>query len=294
MAAPALVIDEETVFDASLDGLLGRLHPLSEQHEERVRIMRHHHLIIPQSKLKTQSWSSCYECFKLHYVSNVSRSHQVNSGSISQEPLWAACLWLAQRGAPVSTPACDWSIPLLARADMPDSDSLKKQRVNETLRINVKFRSLHVLFLTVHVRHGVCADSVCRRSVSAVFGAAAFVFELTAEEGSARRGRERFTRTAVVLTVCDAVLPLGILIHPTHAHKHTQKKKSIAIFLGFFFLLFKMGYLKQTKNDLIFFCRFIVLVCRPAKFGQTFCACISIWVKIIIMIITKKSNKIRK
>lgn len=28
VAAPALVIDEETVFDASLDGLLGRLHPL--------------------------------------------------------------------------------------------------------------------------------------------------------------------------------------------------------------------------------------------------------------------------
>ncbi len=178
-----------------------------------------HHLIIPQSKLKTQSWSSCYECFKLHYVSNVSRSHQVNSGSISQEPLWAACLWLAQRGAPVSTPACDWSIPLLARADTPDSDSLKKQRVNETLRINVKFRSLHVLFLTVHVRHGVCADSVCRRSVSAVFGAAAFVFELTAEEGSARRSWESFTRTAVVLTVCDAVLPLRILIHPTHTHR---------------------------------------------------------------------------
>lgn len=45
MAAPALVVDEEAVFHAALDGLLGRLHHLQYTSEELPRRLLHQHIL---------------------------------------------------------------------------------------------------------------------------------------------------------------------------------------------------------------------------------------------------------
>lgn len=77
-------------------------------------------------------------------------------------------------------------------------------------------------FLTLHEGHRVGADGVGCRSIPTVSRAAALVFQSAAEEGSTSRRRERFTRTALIFTVPDAVPALTVLIHSTQTHDITN------------------------------------------------------------------------